>query len=48
MQKNAKTTNFEFILWLAIMIVVMLITFTIVFTVEKKKQKAAARSRRFY
>ena len=48
MQKNAKTTNFEFILWLAIMIVVMLITFTIVFTVEKKKQKAAARNRRFY
>lgn len=48
MQKNAKTTNFEFILWLAIMIVVMLITFAIVFTVEKKKQKAAARNRRFY
>ena len=48
MQKNAKTTNFEFILWLAIMIVVMLITFAIVFTVEKKKQKKAAASRRFY
>lgn len=48
MQKNAKSTNFEFILWLAIMIVVMLITFTIVFTIEKKKQKAAARNRRFY
>ena len=47
-QKAAKSTNFEFILWLAIMIVVMLITFTVVFTVEKKKARKAAQSRRFY
>ena len=48
LQKNAKTTNYEFILWLAIMIVVMLITFAVVFTIEKKKARAAARSRRYY
>ena len=48
LQKNAKTTNYEFILWLGIMIVVMLITFSIVFTIEKKKQRKAAQSRRFY
>lgn len=48
MQKNAKTTNYEFILWLGVMIVVMLITFAIVFTVEKKKQRKAAAGRRFY
>lgn len=48
LQKNAKSTNYEFILWLGIMIVVMLITFAIVFTVEKKKQRKAAQSRRFY
>ena len=47
-QKNAKSTNYEFLLWLAIMIVVMLITFSIVFTIEKKKARKAARSRRFY
>lgn len=48
MQKSSKNTNYEFILWLGIMIVVMLITFAIVFTVEKKKQRKAAQSRRFY
>lgn len=47
-QKAAKSTNFEFILWLAIMIVVMLITFTVVFTIEKKKARKAAQARRFY
>ncbi len=48
MQKNAKSTNYEFILWLGIMIVVMLITFSIVFTIEKKKQRKAASGKRFY
>lgn len=48
LQKNAKSTNYEFILWLGIMIVVMLITFSIVFTIEKKKQRKAAGSKRFY
>lgn len=33
-------TNFEFIIWLAIMIVVMIITFIIVYNVQKKKAKA--------
>lgn len=47
-RNGANATNFEFILWLAIMVVVMLITFSIVYAVEKKKSKAAARAgRRF-
>lgn len=47
-QRGANATNFEFLLWLAIMIVVMLITFTIVYAVEKKKMRATARAgRRF-
>ena len=46
-RQGANGTNFEFILWLGIMIVVMLITFTIVYSVEKKKQRAAYRGRRF-
>ena len=48
MQKNAKANNYQFILWLGVMIVVLVITFTIVFMVEKKKQKKAASSKRFY
>ena len=39
-KQSANGTNFEFIIWLGIMIVVMLIAFTIVYVVEKKKQKA--------
>lgn len=46
-KRGANATNFEFILWLAVMIVVMLIAFAIVYAVEKKKQKAAYRARRF-
>ena len=46
-KRSANATNFQFILWLAIMIVVMLIAFAIVYAVEKKKQKAAYRARRF-
>ena len=46
-QRGSNGTNFEFILWLAIMIVVMLITFSIVYAVEKKKQRAAYHGRRF-
>ena len=40
--------NLEFILWLAIMIVVLLIAFTIVYAVQKKKNKAMAYSGRHY
>lgn len=46
-KQGANGTNFEFILWLGIMIVVMLITFTVVYFVEKKKQRAARHGRRF-
>jgi peptidoglycan hydrolase-like protein with peptidoglycan-binding domain len=46
-KRSANATNFEFILWLAVMIVVMLVAFAIVYAVEKKKQKAAYRARRF-
>ena len=45
-KRGANGSNFEFLIWLAIMIVVMLITFTIVYVIEKKKQKAT-RGRRF-
>ena len=46
-RKTAASTNLEFILWLAIMIIVMLIAFTIVYAVEKRKARvAAARARR--
>ena len=38
--QNANATNFEFIIWLAVMIVVMLITFIIVYALQKKKAKA--------
>ena len=49
-RKTAASTNLEFILWLAIMIVVMLIAFTIVYAVEKRKQVkvTAAHARRRY
>ncbi len=46
-KRGDNATNFEFLLWLGIMIVVMLITFTIVYMVEKKKQKAARHARRY-
>ena len=39
-KQNANATNFEFIIWLAVMIVVMIITFIIVYHVQKKKAKA--------
>ena len=45
-KRGANATNFEFLIWLAIMIVVMLVTFTVVYIIEKKKQKAT-RGRRF-
>lgn len=48
--RSSSTTNFEFIVWLGIMIVVMLITFAIVFAIEKKrarKRAAAYSGRRF-
>lgn len=45
-KRGANATNFEFLVWLAIMIVVMLITFSIVYAVEKKKQRAN-RGRRY-
>ena len=45
-KRGANGSNFEFLIWLAIMIVVMLITFTVVYVIEKKKQKAT-RGRRF-
>ena len=46
-QRGANATNFQFILWMAVMIVVMLITFAIVYAVEKKKQRAMRHARRF-
>lgn len=45
-KRGTNGTNFEFLIWLAIMIVVMLITFTIVYVIEKKKQRTH-RGRRF-
>ena len=45
-KRGANGSNFEFLIWLAIMIVVMLITFTVVYVIEKKKQRAH-RGRRF-
>lgn len=45
-KRGANGSNFEFLIWLGIMIVVMLITFTVVYVIEKKKQKAT-RGRRF-
>mgnify|MGYP007102009909 CR=1 FL=1 len=45
-KRGANGTNFEFLIWLAIMIVVMLAAFTVVYVIEKKKQKAT-RGRRF-
>lgn len=45
-KRGANATNFEFLIWLAIMIVVMIITFAIVYVIEKKKQRAH-RGRRF-
>lgn len=46
-KRGANATNFEFIIWLGIMIVVMLITFSVVYVIEKKKQRAAYRGRRY-
>lgn len=46
-QRGANATNFEFLLWLVVMIVVMMIAFSIVYMVEKKKQRAAYSGRRF-
>ena len=46
--RSAVNTNLEFILWLAIMIVVMLFAFIIVYSVEKKKARAMTQAgRRF-
>ena len=46
--RSASTANLEFIVWLAIMIVVMLIAFTIVYLAEKKRSRAMAHAgRRF-
>lgn len=41
-KQGANATNFQFIMWLMIMIVVMLISFGIVYAVEKKKARAAS------
>ena len=48
LSRNAHTTNFQFIMWLAIMIVVMLISFGIVYAVEKKKRHTPVHSGRRY
>ena len=46
--RASSTTNLEFLVWLAIMIVVMLIAFVIVFNIEKKRAKAmTSAGRRF-
>ena len=45
-KRGANGSNFEFLIWLGIMIVVMLIAFTVVYVIERKKQKAR-RGRRF-
>ncbi len=37
-KRGANATNFQFIIWLVIMIGVMLIAFTVVYAIEKKKQ----------
>lgn len=46
-RRGANATNFEFLLWLAVMIVVMLIAFSVVYVVEKKRQRKAYSARRF-
>ena len=46
-KRSANATNFEFIIWLVVMIVVMLVTFSIVYVIEKKKQRNAYSARRF-
>lgn len=46
-RRGANATNFEFLLWLAVMIVVMLIAFTVVYVIEKKRQRKAYSARRF-
>ena len=46
-KRGANATNFQFLIWMAVMIVVLMITFAIVYAVEKKKQRAAYRARRF-
>lgn len=40
--RASSTANFEFIVWLGIMIAVMLIAFVIVFMIEKKRSRAMA------
>ena len=40
--RAAMNTNYEFILWLAIMIVVMLFAFVIVYAIERRKARAFA------
>lgn len=46
--RSSSANNLEFIVWLAIMIVVMLLAFAIVYTIEKKHSKAMAHAgRRF-
>ena len=45
-KRGANATNFEFLIWLAVMIVVLIIAFSIVYTVEKKKQRTAYRAAR--
>ncbi|MBQ3264616.1 MAG: peptidoglycan-binding protein [Ruminococcus sp.] len=46
-KRGANATNFEFLIWLAVMIVVLMITFAVVYAIERKKQRAAYRARRF-
>ena len=46
-KRGANATNFEFLIWLAVMIVVLIIAFSIVYAVEKKKQREMRHARRF-
>ncbi|WP_316608385.1 peptidoglycan-binding protein [uncultured Ruminococcus sp.] len=42
-KRGDNATNFQFIIWLVIMIAVMLIAFTVVYAIEKKKQQTGRR-----
>lgn len=46
-KRGANATNFEFLIWLAVMVVVLMIAFSIVYAVEKKKQREMRHARRF-
>jgi len=47
-ESDANGNNFQFIFWLAVMIIVMSITFAVVHAVEKKKNGKKATSKKYF